>query len=173
MINLVLMTIIWTTTTMDYYMVLFFLKYVPGNIFMNTSLSCVADLIAYGISGVVMHKLGVKASFIVAFLLAAAGGFLMICFFRADGGLMAFLVLFTKFGIAFSFNLCYISMPSLFPPEILATAFGVCNLVARFSTILAPLVAELPDPAPMACFTVTCIGSALLPLCLRKVQNHE
>lgn len=117
-INLILMTVFWTTTSLDYYMVLFFLKYVPGNIYMNTALSCIADLIAYGISGVVMDKLGVKLSFIVSFVLAATGGFLMICFFKAEGGLIAFLVLFTKFGIAFAFNLCYLAMPSLFPPEI-------------------------------------------------------
>ena len=112
------MTIFWTTSSLDYYLVLFFLKYVPGNIFVNTSLSCIADLLAYGISGVLMSKFGVKLSFIISFVLAAGGGFLLVCFFKADGALIAIFVLFAKFGIALAFNMCYLAMPGLFPPEI-------------------------------------------------------
>mmetsp|Transcript_18873 Transcript_18873/g.22298 ORF Transcript_18873/g.22298 Transcript_18873/m.22298 type:complete len:165 (-) Transcript_18873:26-520(-) len=162
------MTIFWTTSSLNYYMILFFLKYVPGNIFVNTTLSCMADLLAYGGSGVVMNRFGVKLSFMISFLVAACGGLLLVIFFKADGALIAICVLFAKFGIAFAFNMSYLAMRGLFPPAIQATAFGVCNLFARFSTILSPLIAELPDPVPMSCFTITCIASALLPLCLRK-----
>ena len=172
-VNLILMTVFWTTCSLDYYMILFFLKYLPGNIYINTTLSGLADTLAYGLSGFVMQKFGVKLAFMVSFILASCGGLLLIIFFQADGALIAVFVLFTKIGIALAFNLCYLAMPALFPPEIKATAFGVCNLFARFATIVSPEIAELPDPAPMSCFTITCIGAALLPLCLRSVKKED
>ena len=109
------MTIFWTTSSLNYYMILFFLKYIPGNIYVNTSLSCIADLFGYGLSSYIMHVFGVRLSFIIAFALAAGGGLLMVIFFRADGALIAIFVLFTKFGISLAFNLSYLAMPKLFP----------------------------------------------------------
>lgn len=105
------MTIFWTTSSLNYYMILFFLKYIPGSIFVNSSLSCMADIIAYVLSGFIFRTFGVRLSFIIGFLLAACGGLLMVIFFNSDGALIAIFVLFAKSGIALALNLCYIAMP--------------------------------------------------------------
>ena len=39
----------------------------------------------------------------------------------------------------------------MFPQAHRATVIGVCNILARAATILAPLVNELPEPQPMVC----------------------
>ena len=44
--NLILMTIFWTSSSMNYYIMSFFLKYIPGNIFVNASLACISELMA-------------------------------------------------------------------------------------------------------------------------------
>ena len=165
------MTIFWTTSSLDYYLMIFYLKYIPGNIFINTTLSSFADLLGYAGSGIIMKTFGVKLSFMISFILAAIGGFLLVIFFNAEGALIAVFVLFAKFGISVAFNISYLATPHMFPTAVGVTAFGICNLFARFSTILSPLIAELPDPAPMSVLTVTCLVSAFLPLCLRKVEK--
>jgi len=169
--NLILMTVFWTSSSFNYYIMTFYLKYIPGNIYVNTSLSCIAEVTAYIASGFVMNLFGVKLSFMISFVLAAVGGILLVIFFHAEGALIATFVLFAKFGISFAFNISYLATPKMFPTRLCSTAFGICNVFARFATILSPLIAELPDPAPMSIFSVMCIGSALLPLFLRTVKK--
>ena len=80
----------------------------------------------------------------------------MTCFYHFDSA-MAVFVLLSKFGTAFAFNVCYEATPMFFPVILTSTAFGVCNLVARGSTIFSPLIAELPFPDPMASFSILSI----------------
>ena len=167
------MCVFWTVSSFNYYIISFYLKYIPGNIFVNTSLSCTAEVLAYVVSGVAMKKFGVKLSYIVSFITAAVGGILLVIFFNAEGALIAVFVLFAKFGIALTFNLCYLATPQMFPVALTTTAFGICNIFARVATILSPLIAEAPDPAPMSIFSIACIAAAFLPLFLRQVNRSS
>ena len=169
--NLCLMAIFWTVSSFNYYIITFYLKYIPGNVFVNTVLSCTAEILAYGCSGVAMKKFGVKLSYMISFIVAATGGILLVIFFNAEGALIAVFVLFAKFGIALTFNLCYLATPQMFPVALTSTAFGICNIFARVATILSPLIAEAPDPVPMSIFSIMCIAAAFLPLFLREVKK--
>ena len=173
LMNLILMAIFWTASSFNYYIITFYLKYIPGNVFVNTSLSCIAEVFAYIGSGFLINIFGVKLSYIISFILAAVGGVLLVIFFNAEGALIAVFVLFAKFGISFAFNLCYLATPQMFPVALCTTAFGICNIFARLATILSPLIAELPDPVPMSMFTIICIASAFLPLFLRQVKKSD
>ena len=94
-------------------------------------------------------------------------------FFNAEGALIAVFVLFAKFGISFAFNISYLSTPQMFPTALCATAYGICNLFARLSTVIAPELAEAPDPVPMSIFSIMCIGAAFLPLFLRRIKKSQ
>ena len=49
-------------------------------------------------------------------------------------------------GVAGSFTMAYIGTYVVFPANIIGTAMGYCNIVARLATIFSPYVAELtPD----------------------------
>ena len=61
----------------------------------------------------------------------------------------------------------------MFPVALCTTAFGICNIFARISTIMSPLIAELPDHVPMSIFSVICIATAFLPLFLRQVKKGD
>jgi OCT family organic cation transporter-like MFS transporter 3 len=156
--NLILMVILWSVSSLDYYLITFFMKYVPGNLYVNTTVSTISELIAYIFSGFVYNAFGGKKAFIISFALSATGGFL-IAFVPASGYLIASFVLLAKFGISFAFNLVYLITPTLFPVELTTTAFGICNVFARFSTILSPILAELTLPTPMLCYGFTSIAA--------------
>ena len=172
-INLIIMTLFWTTSSFCDYLLTFYLKYIPGNIFINTSLSVFASLTGHASSGVVSKVFGIKIAFFVAFILASAGGLMLIFLYNASGLVIGVFVLFAKFGCSFAFNLVYFATPQMFPAAHCGMAFGICNIIARFSTIFSPLIAELPDPVPMTFFSAMCIGSAFMPIFLRKVKKSD
>ena len=171
--NLILMACFWTASSFCYYIMTFYLKYIPGSIYVNTTMASTAQCLGHLVSGIILTIFGVKIAFMISFILASVGGILLVIFFNAEGALIATFVLFAEFGICFAFNLVYIATPMMFPTALAATAYGICNIFARFFTIMSPLIAELPDPAPMSIFTIVCIVSAILPPFLRKVKKDN
>jgi len=73
-VNLMLMTAVWVAASFNYYLISFYMKYVPGDIFVNNSVSCVAELAADLLSCLFVSRLGIKKSFVGSFILAAVGG---------------------------------------------------------------------------------------------------
>ena len=80
---------------------------------------------------------------------------------------MAVFVLLSRAGIAFAFAAVTLATPMVFPVILRSTAFGVCNVIARFISIGSPLIAETQPPLPFIAFSVTAIvgvaGSLLAP----------
>jgi Na+/melibiose symporter-like transporter len=105
-----LMTGVWVTSSFNYYFIQFYMKYVPGDIFINNSASCLAELAADLLSCLFVFKIGIKKSFFGAFLIAAIGAVCM-QFSDVHGDFIAVFVLMTKFGISFAFNCTYLATP--------------------------------------------------------------
>ena len=47
------MATLWAITALNYYEIAYYMKYIPGNLFINTSASTVAEIAAYFTSGLV------------------------------------------------------------------------------------------------------------------------
>jgi hypothetical protein len=68
---------------------------------------------------------------------------------------MPWAIFIAKFGTASGFLISYMASFSenrIFPIEKRATAIGLCNLIARSITSIAPMVNELEEPEPMYFF---------------------
>jgi hypothetical protein len=65
--------------TFNYYLLTFYLKYFPGNIFENAGIYALSDFAAYIIAGVVLKFLSIANSFRVCFVLAFTGGMCYLC----------------------------------------------------------------------------------------------
>jgi hypothetical protein len=59
----------------------------------------------------------------------------------------------------------------MFKLSVSATAFGICNFFARLATVMAPFVAEMPDPFPIALLAVMCFSSSLTVLGIRPPKE--
>ena len=59
-----------------------------------------------------------------------------------------------NFGVVCAFDVAYLINVELFPTIVLATAYGVCNIVGRFVSIFAPLAARIPNPMPLVILIV-------------------
>jgi hypothetical protein len=103
---------------------------------------------------------------LLSFGVAAAGGLALIL---VRGELLILNATFvTRFGINCAFSLCYIITAEYFPPIVCSRVFGICNIFARVSTILSPLIAELDAPVPMATYVFICMVLMVASTCLRK-----
>ena len=79
----------------------------------------------------------------------------------------------SKFGLAGAFNGVYLSSPWLYPPGLLSSAFGLCNVSARTVTIIAPMVAEIEGAVPMIMMcSLSLISMVLIPL-MKISQSQE
>lgn len=148
--NVILMSFSWLASSFNYYMVVFLLKYFPGNVYVNSAVSSLSECAACVLAGFIYAKFGVKKAFISQYALSVIGGLGIVIYeisvgfysgdstASADGWLFPTLVLFAKFGISSAFTLNYICMTDLFPVLFASAAFGFCNFLARVFTILAP-----------------------------------
>jgi hypothetical protein len=50
-INLIVLTIIWSVSAFNYYLINFEIKYINGNIFNNFMISAASDIVAFILSG--------------------------------------------------------------------------------------------------------------------------
>lgn len=158
------MCYMWSSVSFCYYMIIFLLKYIPGNVYINSMSSALSEMVANIIAGFLYKYLRVKLSFIVCFSVALVGGALILFLGVDDVNWIPVFILFAKGGIAANFVIVYIATAEMFPTLFTATAMGICNFFARFLTIMAPYVAELDPPIPMAVFCSLCIGALVLAM---------
>lgn len=111
--NLIILTILWTTSSFNYYLINFQLKYIEGNIFLNTICSSSSEIAAYICGGYIFAKLGLKTSFSGFFLLAATGSSALLFVHpeELNAYALATLVLISKAGVSATFVMLYVSTP--------------------------------------------------------------
>lgn len=160
--NLMVMAYMWACCSFSYYMVIFYLKYLPGNIYNNSFASSGTDCIAVLFGGLFYSKLGIKKTFSLLFSCSVIGGLLIIFIGQNNESLMPIFVVITKFGISGGFVNVYISTVDVFPTLFCGTALGFCNFFARVLTIVAPQVAEREPPLPMIVLCSLCFGGIIL-----------
>ena len=82
-------------------------------------------------------------------------------------------ILVTKFGINIAFTLCYIINAEYFPSIVCSRVFGVCNIFSRISTVLSPLIAEIPAPYPMVIYVFVCTVNMVASTLLKKNEDAD
>ena len=92
---------LFCTASFDYYLIGFYMKYIPGNIFVNTIMSSVAECIATFTTGCIVKCAGPRNSMIQALCLSAVSVTLL-SIAQAKGILNAIpvLILLGKFGVS-------------------------------------------------------------------------
>ena len=176
-INFIVVLVCFSVVSFNYYMISFYLKYVGGNIFINTLSSTVSEWIGNFAAGGIQRWLGTKKGFIIWF--AASVVFALPLLFTENEYLIMVSVFSSKFFVEGAFWLAYYVNPEVFPPLFVPFSFSVWGLLARIVTIAAPQIAEVkPRQVPVIIFMVFSGVSTLAALFLRKskytpVQQDE
>ena len=157
--NLLACIVVWSMCTFNNYILTFFIRYFPGNIFENSLCFALSDVFAFMLSGLVLKYTKVVRGYRLAFLISILGAVLYALFASIPSMLPVFVTL-SRIGVTMSFNLGYVSVPKLFPIKVQSTVYAVVNLFAHIIACLAPIIAELPAPIPHISY-LSAIGIAL------------
>ena len=126
----------------NYFLINFRMKYLPGNIFINTTVASSSEIVAYILGGISYQKIGIRFTLITAFLISCLGSISLIIWGNYVD-YVPLMILATRVGVSATFNICYLANAQLFPSIFAGTAIGICNIFAKMSTILAPMLAEV------------------------------
>jgi hypothetical protein len=146
--NLGLMIVCWMSTSFTYFLVIFLVKYLPGNLFMNqlvSAFSCIGYLVVPTMAGVMNNRLtmilGYKITLVfLCLMLAVEAGYL-----HFTGIAYSFVFLLFKSGVSMVFISLFVIHQDLFHTKYLTSSYGVCNIFSRIVILAAPLVAEFKD----------------------------
>lgn len=160
--NLVCSCMCWLHGSFNFYLITFYLKKFPGNIYINSMCFAMADLLAYMSSGIVLKFFMVRQGLFFSYSVSLIAGLLYLANYNTQSTwLIPALVALSRIGGSMSFNIGYVSVSRLFPTNYVTTVFGIVNFFSHMITVGAPVVAELEEPIP---FVVFCFnsGSAIL-----------
>lgn len=143
--NLLITTVAWMVVTVGYYCVNLMLKYLAGNLFMNSYTTALGEIVGKLSGGFVIYTIGLKRMYLVAFGLAILGSILMIAF-AEYGALTPYCVFLSKFGYSMGFLGVYFNIILLFPTILKSSSMGFCNVLGRIAGVFAPFIAELVPP---------------------------
>lgn len=74
LVNLAIFVYMFSATSFNYYLINFYLKYIPGNIFINTIVAAVADCVAHIMIGIVVKKIGNRNAFTISYIITFVAG---------------------------------------------------------------------------------------------------
>ena len=172
-VNLIIMILSWSASSFCFYIIGFYIKYIPGDIFVNMITTCIADVISSIVAGVIAQYIGTQRTLFGSFAISALGGVCLNLVQKQNKILIMIIIMTTKFGINIAFTLCYIINAEYFPSIICSRVFGICNIFSRISTILSPLIAEVTPPMPMVIYVFVCFISMIASLFLTKTGSDD
>jgi len=164
--KVLVMTWLWCASQTNYSVINIYLKHLPGSLYLNLSMSGLSEIGAHIVVSLFFLKLTPRWTFFTGYAIATLGGLCLVWQnkFNDNTPLVAAFVLLAKFGISMAVCACYISTPFIFPLKLCGTAFGICNLFARFLSITAPYIVELEIPVPMSIFSILSLISLVVSL---------
>lgn len=169
--NLLIMNVAWASAAFTYYTVNFYVKYIPGNMYTNVMVAQFSEIIACFISGSLANRFGTKHTIIFSFAVGGIFGLTMNYVNPTNIPLILTCLLLAKFGVSSAFNMVYIITSEYFPTKYSSSVFGICNIVCRLTSAIAPLTAEIKAPYPMIIFAIFCLLSVLATSKLTKVVD--
>ena len=172
-VNLILMSLIWLSTSFGYYLILSLVN-TFSKVYISGLTSSFSEMAAYIVSGLFYGKIGVKLSLGLAFTISSIGGVVILAWGLQHEDSVLFFVFFlmTKFGVTCCFNINFAANSYFFPTLFAATAMGVCNFLARFASAFSFIVGQMEEPLPMYLFTGLCLLSILATCFLRTTEKQ-
>ena len=161
--NLLIFIYLFCGVSFSYYLLNFYMKYIPGNVYVNTIVASIAEAVSHFITLCLFKLLGARNSIItVNVVTGVATTVLWLAEVKRFIKEVPFFILLAKFGVVSFFTLMYLGTLVYFPSRYLGAVFGVCNTAARATTILAPMVAEINTPVPELCLISIAVVAVVL-----------
>ena len=113
----------WLLSAFNFYLITFYLKNIPGSVYLNSVLFALADMCAFLSSGIILKFLKIHQGLTISYGLSLIGGICYLIFYDTDLPWVIPVLLCVRYGGAMSFNIGYVSVARLFPTKFVATVF--------------------------------------------------
>jgi hypothetical protein len=169
------MIIIWSFCTFSFYLVPYYLDTLPGNLFLLSSSTAIAEIVASVVSLLITNRFETKKSIaLFAFIscFSTIGIILLSSLYKGSSQIpdaLGYLIQYT--GFVTTFNMVYVIVNELFPTLYVATAYGACNIIGRAVAVSSPLVARVNPPWPMLILAVYSLVCAVLAIFLVSIRT--
>ena len=170
--NLWAACLLYSEASFNFYMLTFYLKYFPGNIFQNSFCFAISDLCAFVLAGVALKTTTIQNGIRFAVCIAFSGGLLYLCL-SEQPKIVPVVICLARVGQTMIFNISVMAVSRLFPTQYVSTAYGCTNLVAHVFACLSALVAEIPNPLPFLIFECLLVVAALMTFKITEVNSIE
>ena len=166
------MSCLWSITSFTFYLGKFQLTHVAGSIFTNSFFSSAADTLARPFGFWLYRRLNTRQALTFFFGLSALGSLPIMFSETASENFKNQIVPYSLFvmnlGTSATFGNLYLGHMDLFPIVFSSTSMGICNIIARIVTSVAPIVAEIDQPTPEIIFSTLCFLALILSLFVRE-----
>ena len=157
LINFICAVLIFSFVTYNYFLMGLYMKYAVGDIFFNTLLASLSELLAYLSVFIIFKFVRLKLILVVFSSMSIIFGVLLML--DLPIWIATVCLFLTKFSSQVIFPCShYLNNANLFNPLLIPFLYGVGNLVAKSLTILAPQIVELQEPIPIISFLLTSFG---------------
>ena len=153
-------------------MLIYYLKYLPGDFYANNASAGCASMIAYLLSMFLMKYVSIRASIITMYAVPLVCAVLLVFLENLGGLFIAAMVLGCKLNGG-NFNNSYFANQEFYPAEFSASIFAITKFTASVFTIISPEVAEITPPVPIIIFIVFQIIGITVTIFLKKVEENE
>ena len=168
--NLIFSAVIWCGLIVNYYIVAFSLKSLPGDIFKNSFTMAFSDVLSYLISGFVLQLCGLKLSVFLSLITAGAGAVLLVFYYHYIVWITLFIIL-CRVGNSMLLNIVYVTNNRLFPTQFQSSSLGILNFICHVIAVTAPLIAETDLPLPFIIYAVNCGIAMFSSFFLRELNG--
>ncbi|XP_069682785.1 organic cation transporter protein-like isoform X3 [Periplaneta americana] len=166
----------WATITFVFFGLSLTSVSVGGNKFTSFTLAALIELPAYAVFFFTMDRFGRKATLCVS-LVVSGISCISFAFVPTDMEWMQMLLFLAgKFSITISFTVVYVYTAEMFPTELRHSLLGVCAMVGRIGSMIAPqtpLLERYLESLPLLLFGGMSIASGLLSLYFPETLNMK
>jgi hypothetical protein len=170
------MMVTWSYASFAFFVVPFYLATIDGNYYLMNLMTAIAEIAAsFILLFCTANKDNKKLLIFFCFVsfLGCLGVLIFDAFYKGESQVpdaILYLCLYT--GITAAFDLVYLVVCDLFPTIFRGTAYGACNILGRFISILSPEIARLSGYWPMGILALFSLIATVLPLGLKRTKKE-
>lgn len=135
----------WVVVCMVYYGMSQYMSKLGGNIFLNNLIAASVGIPGTCMSVVMSKFLGRRLSLIISNSLSAIGLMLLVFLTEQSDVIQVSCAILGLFGASITFPIVYLYGGELFPTVVRSNGMGLCSMLGRGGSILAPLICELAN----------------------------
>ena len=143
MANWLILILLWSAISFNFFLVVFYVGRMSGDVFVNTFFSNLSDVIGSLVAGFALIFLGIRNTLIISFIGTALTCEVYLASSANSGtGWFAILLLVNKFFINIAYTTIFFSSAILFNADIVSTVFATTHVVAKGLTIFSSILAQ-------------------------------